>query len=121
MIRVLFVVSVLCCALKALAIEDIDTVIGNLSNVDRKIVIAIKQELASWPKKLLDEVKSYQDMVITLRKQAQQKYNTLSPAAKSALKKEEQLTAKLSPSGLNSLSALTDDSIEKNTDVTQIK
>lgn len=50
-----------------------------------------------------DEVKDYQDLIITLRAEAEDKYDTLSPEAKIALKKEEQLTSKLSTEAIKKL------------------
>lgn len=83
--------------------EDIDEVINSLSDADRKVIIDLKQEFASWPKKVTEEVQAYRDFETMLREQAKEKYDALSPDAKGALKKDAELTAKLSPSAMEAL------------------
>ena len=80
--------------------EDIDEVITKLSDLDRKAVIDLKQELATWSKKVKEEISTYQSETLALRAELKNKYEALSPDAKSGLKKEEELTAKISPEGL---------------------
>jgi hypothetical protein len=83
--------------------EDTESIINDLSDEDRKVVIEIKQEISTWPKAVKDEIKSYQDLIILLRAQAQEKYDALSAESKNALKKQEQLTSKLSPPAIAAL------------------
>ncbi len=104
--RILFLAFVPFLAFQSHAAEDVDNVLNKLSDNDRKIVIDIKQEVATWSKKLRDEVKAYQDEIIILRAEANDKYEALSDDAKSALQKEEHLTSKLSPEAIKQLKTI---------------
>lgn len=101
--KILFLALVPFLATQSYAEEDLDQALNSLPDADRKIFIDIKQEIVTWPKKVRDEVKDYQDLIITLRAEAEDKYDTLSPEAKIALKKEEQLTSKLSTEAIKKL------------------
>jgi hypothetical protein len=101
--KILFLALVPFLATQSYAAEDLDQALNSLPDADRKIFIDIKQEIVTWPKKVRDEVKDYQDLIITLRAEAEDKYDTLSPEAKIALKKEEQLTSKLSTEAIKKL------------------
>jgi predicted nucleic acid-binding Zn-ribbon protein len=101
--KVLFLAFIPFLTIQSNAVEDLDQVLNSLSDNDRKIVIDIKQEILTWPKKVRDEVKEYQDFIITLRAEADDRYNALSPEAKNALKKEEQITSTLSPEAIKKL------------------
>jgi predicted nucleic acid-binding Zn-ribbon protein len=104
--KALFLVFIPFLAFQSHATKDLNETLGDLSDSDRKAVIDIKQEIATWPKKLQDEIKAYQDLMIALRAEADEKYNALSPDAQSALKKEEQLVAKLSPDAVKQLESV---------------
>ena len=101
--KILFLAFVPFLTFQSHAAEDLEDALSNLSDSDRKVVIDIKQEVATWSQKLRDEVKAYQDSIITLRAEANEKYEALSVDAKSALKKEEQLTSKLSADAIKQL------------------
>jgi len=101
--KILFLALVPFLATQSYAAEDLAQALNSLPDADRKIFIDIKQEIVTWPKKVRDEVKDYQDLIITLRAEAEDKYDTLSPEAKIALKKEEQLTSKLSTEAIKKL------------------
>lgn len=83
--------------------KDVDEVIADLSDSDRKTIIGLKQEFSSWPKSVRDEVRAYQDFVFLLQNQIQSKYSSLSKEAKAAIKNEEEMVSNLSPDAINTL------------------
>jgi dGTP triphosphohydrolase len=83
--------------------DDTDNLIAKLSDSDRKEIINLRQEIAILPQSVKEEIKSYQDFVTMLDGQINKKYASLSIAAKTALKQEEDIIAKLSPHARTSL------------------
>lgn len=83
--------------------ESLQDVINNLTDKDRKIVLEIQQEISTWPKKLINELVQYREFVLMLRKQAEDKYNKLSPQAKKAFTIENNMKSKLSKEAVEAL------------------
>lgn len=84
--------------------ESLQEVVNNLSDDDRKIVLEIQQEISTWPANLIEELNLYREFVLNARKEAEARYDNLSPQAKNALSIEKTLKAKLSPKAVEALS-----------------
>lgn len=93
--------------------QDVDQVIASLDEKDRNEISAIRQEIASWPKALRDEIKNYQEFVIMLRAQLKTKYDGLSQDAKNAMKKEEEMVGQLSQEAVTALEKINQTPREK--------
>ena len=109
MTRILLGIFLLFNAMSAANADDIEDVINGLSDSDRKAIINLKQEFASWPKGVREDVQAYRDFETMLREQAKEKYDTLSVDVKAALQKDADLTAALSPSALVALKKISVD------------
>ncbi|MEQ9116424.1 MAG: hypothetical protein RLN62_06485 [Rickettsiales bacterium] len=83
--------------------ESLQQVINNLSDQDRKVVLGIQREISTWPQTIIAELSLYRDYILTVRKEAEKKYNKLSPQAKRALLIEEDMKKKLSKQALEAL------------------
>lgn len=83
--------------------ESLQEVINKLSDKDRKIVLEIQQEISTWPSVLISELDSYREFVLSARKEAEARYDNLSPQAKRALIIEKDLRDKLSSKAVEAL------------------
>ena len=83
--------------------DSLQKVINNLSDQDRKIVLGIQREISTWPQNLIAELSLYRDFILTVRKEAESRYQKLSPQAKRALMIEQDMKKKLSKEALIAL------------------
>lgn len=86
--------------------DQLQAMIDKLPENDKKTLSAIKTQIATWSPEIFEEISAYREFVINSRKIAQQKYESLSPEAKSALESEKQLKAQLSQETIQALEAL---------------
>lgn len=86
--------------------DQLQSMIDKLPEKDKNTLSAIKTQIATWPPIVFEEISAYREFVINSRKIAQQKYESLSAEAKSALESEKQLKAQLSPQTIQTLEAL---------------
>ena len=91
---------------KIVDVDQLQEIIDDLPAKDKRIITSVKVQISTWPKEVFDEISEYREFVISSRKFAKQKYELLSPEAKTALETEKQLKARLSPETANILESL---------------
>ena len=91
---------------KVIEIDQLKEIIDSFPEKDRKIITTIRKQITTWPKEVFDEISDYREFIISARKVAQQKYDLLSPEAKSALETERHLKSKLSTNTVRTLESL---------------
>ena len=91
---------------KIVDVDQLQEIIDDLPAKDKRIITSVKVQISTWPKEVFDEISEYREFVISSRKVAKQKYELLSPEAKTALETEKQLKARLSPETANILESL---------------
>ena len=91
---------------KVIDIDQLKEIIDSLPSQDKKIITSIRKQIATWPREVFDEISDYREFIISARKVAQQKYDLLSPEAKSALESEKHLKSKLSKNTVATLESL---------------
>lgn len=93
--------------------KQLEEIIDKLSTTERNAIIKIQKEIAEWPKSIFQEISNYREFVMTARKIAIDKYNNMSPEARTALQKEKELKAQLTPATIQFLETIQLRSVQK--------
>lgn len=93
--------------------KQLEEIIDKLSTTERNAIIKIQKEIAEWPKSIFEEISNYREFVMTARKIAIDKYNNMSPEARTALQKEKELKAQLTPATIQFLETIQLRSVQK--------
>lgn len=89
-----------------IGMDQLHTIMDKLPPNDKNVLSAIKTQIATWSPEIFEEISSYREFVINSRKIAQQKYESLSSEAKTALETEKKLKAQLTQETVKALEAL---------------
>ncbi len=93
--------------------KQLEEIIDKLSATERNAIMKIQKEIAEWPKSVFEEISNYREFVMTARKIATDKYHNMSPEARTALQKEKELKAQLTPATIQFLETIQLRSVQK--------
>ena len=94
---------------KEITESELQRIIDHFPEKDKTAIAKIKENIAGWPDEIFAEVRNYNQFLMEANKQAHNRYEKLSPAAKQALQTEQNLKKTISP---NTISTLSDIHIE---------
>lgn len=91
---------------KMITESQLQGMVDTLSKKDKTVINQMQSRIAGWPDEIFQEVRSYNEFIVLVTKQAKERYKKLSSAAREALEAEKDLKKNLSPEALELLSTL---------------